>query len=58
EEDERYQGRTEFFPSEFRAGDMSLHLKNIRISDEGSYSCVVSFNGSSHEALVELQVAG
>uniref|UniRef100_A0A8B9ML40 Ig-like domain-containing protein n=1 Tax=Accipiter nisus TaxID=211598 RepID=A0A8B9ML40_9AVES len=57
-QDERYQGRTEFFHSEFRAGNMSLHLKNVRSSDKGSYTCVVSFNDTYHDVLIELQVAG
>ncbi|NWY63384.1 BT3A2 protein, partial [Chionis minor] len=57
-QDEKYRGRTEFFHSEFRAGNMSLHLKNIRSSDKGSYTCVVSFNDTYHDVLVELQVAG
>ncbi|XP_059689121.1 butyrophilin subfamily 2 member A1 [Gavia stellata] len=56
-QDETYQGRTEFFHSEFRAGNMSLHLKNVRSSDKGSYTCVVSFNDTHHDALIELQVA-
>ncbi|XP_054039577.1 butyrophilin subfamily 3 member A2-like [Rissa tridactyla] len=56
-QDERYQGRTEFFHSEFRAGNMSLHLKNVRSSDKGSYACVVSFNDTHHDMLIELQVA-
>ncbi|XP_050770443.1 butyrophilin subfamily 3 member A2-like [Gymnogyps californianus] len=55
--DERYQGRTEFFHSEFRAGNMSLHLKNVRSSDKGSYTCVISFNDTYHDVLIELQVA-
>ncbi|XP_064293663.1 butyrophilin subfamily 2 member A1 [Phalacrocorax carbo] len=54
---ESYQGRTEFFHSEFRAGNMSLHLKNVRTSDKGSYTCVVSFNATYHDVLIELQVA-
>ncbi|XP_076219614.1 butyrophilin subfamily 2 member A1-like [Aptenodytes patagonicus] len=56
-QDERYQGRTEFFRSEFRAGNMSLHLKKVRSSDKGSYTCVVSFNDTYHDVLIELQVA-
>ncbi|KAM6033029.1 butyrophilin subfamily 2 member A1-like [Theristicus caerulescens] len=56
EQDERYQGRTEFFHSEFRAGNMSLHLKNVRSSDKGSYTCVVSFNDTYHDVLIELHV--
>ncbi|NWZ30292.1 MOG protein, partial [Asarcornis scutulata] len=57
-QDERYQGRTEFFHSEFGAGNMSLFLKNIRSSDKGSYTCVVSFNDEYHDVLIELKVAG
>lgn len=57
-QDERYQGRTEFFHSEFRDGNMSLHLKNVRSSDKGLYTCVVSFSDTSHDALIDLQVAG
>ncbi|XP_021238287.1 CD276 antigen homolog [Numida meleagris] len=56
-QDERYQGRTELFHSEFKAGNMSLHLKNIRSSDKGLYTCVVSFNNEYHDMLIELQVA-
>uniref|UniRef100_A0A8B9E4D3 Ig-like domain-containing protein n=1 Tax=Anser cygnoides TaxID=8845 RepID=A0A8B9E4D3_ANSCY len=56
-QDEKYQGRTEFFHSEFGAGNMSLLLKNIRSSDKGSYTCVVSFNDEYHDALIELKVA-
>ncbi|XP_053908271.1 uncharacterized protein LOC104066263 [Cuculus canorus] len=56
EQDEKYRGRAEFFRREFRAGNMSLHLKNVRSSDEGSYTCVVSFNGTNHDGLIELRV--
>ncbi|XP_010725464.1 butyrophilin subfamily 3 member A2-like isoform X2 [Meleagris gallopavo] len=56
-QDERYQGRTELFHSEFKTGNMSLHLKNIRSSDKGLYTCVVSFNDKYHDVLIELQVA-
>ncbi|KFO82029.1 Myelin-oligodendrocyte glycoprotein, partial [Cuculus canorus] len=58
EQDEKYRGRAEFFRREFRAGNMSLHLKNVRSSDEGSYTCVVSFNGTNHDGLIELRVGG
>ncbi|XP_065606280.1 butyrophilin subfamily 3 member A2-like [Cyrtonyx montezumae] len=56
-QDERYQGRTELFQSEFKAGNMSLHLKNIRSSDKGLYTCMVSFNDEYHDVLIELEVA-
>ncbi|XP_031470074.1 butyrophilin subfamily 3 member A2-like [Phasianus colchicus] len=55
-QDEKYQGRTELFHSEFKTGNMSLHLKNIRSSDKGLYTCVVSFNDEYHDELIELQV--
>nr|XP_025975908.1 butyrophilin subfamily 3 member A2-like [Dromaius novaehollandiae] len=56
-QDERYRGRTEFFHSEFRAGNMSLHLRNVKNSDKGSYTCVVSFDNQYHDVLIELEVA-
>ncbi|XP_009947740.1 PREDICTED: butyrophilin subfamily 3 member A2-like [Leptosomus discolor] len=55
-QDERYQGRTEFFHSKFKAGNMSLHLKNVRSSDRGLYTCVVSFNDTYHDVLVEVEL--
>ncbi|NXW76570.1 CD276 protein, partial [Hirundo rustica] len=58
EPDERYRGRAEFFHAEFRAGNVSLLLRDVRSSDQGSYSCQVSFQNVSQEALVELEVAG
>lgn len=56
--DERYRGRAEFFHREFRAGNVSLLLRNIQSSDQGSYGCKVSFRDVSREVLVELEVAG
>ncbi|XP_040452524.1 butyrophilin subfamily 2 member A1-like [Falco naumanni] len=55
--DESYQGRAEFFPREFRAGNMSLRLRDVRSSDKGLYTCEVSFNDTYHDVFVELQVA-
>ncbi|XP_058280398.1 butyrophilin subfamily 2 member A2-like [Hirundo rustica] len=57
EPDERYRGRAEFFHAEFRAGNVSLLLRDVRSSDQGSYSCQVSFQNVSQEVLVELEVA-
>nr|XP_009673274.1 PREDICTED: vespryn-like [Struthio camelus australis] len=37
---------------------MSLHLKNVKNSDKGSYTCVVSFDNQYHDVLIELEVAG
>ncbi|KAI1229613.1 hypothetical protein IHE44_0011016 [Lamprotornis superbus] len=57
EPDERYRGRVEFFHEEFRAGNVSLLLRDVRSSDQGSYSCQLSCQGGSWEALLELEVA-
>ncbi|TRZ07819.1 hypothetical protein HGM15179_019287 [Zosterops borbonicus] len=57
EPDERYRGRVEFFHREFRGGNVSLLLRDVQSSDQGSYSCQVSFQNVSREVLVELEVA-
>ncbi|XP_077029207.1 butyrophilin subfamily 3 member A2-like, partial [Agelaius phoeniceus] len=57
EPDERFRGRAELFHAEFRAGNASLLLRDVRSSDQGSYGCQVSFQGESWEVLVELEVA-
>ncbi|XP_014117956.1 PREDICTED: butyrophilin subfamily 3 member A2-like [Pseudopodoces humilis] len=57
EPSERYWGRTEFFHGEFQAGNVSLLLRDVRSSDQGSYSCEVSFQDVSQEVLMELEVA-
>nr|XP_025038775.1 butyrophilin subfamily 1 member A1-like isoform X3 [Pelodiscus sinensis] len=54
--DERYQGRTQFFQTEFRAGNVSLNLKDIKVSDKGKYTCSVSLNTWYDEVVVELDV--
>ncbi|KAF1482045.1 Butyrophilin subfamily 3 member A2, partial [Pygoscelis antarcticus] len=56
-EDETYQGRTNFFQSEFYKGNMSLHLKNVMVSDKGKYTCSVFFENWYDEVVVDLDVA-
>ncbi|KAM6225620.1 butyrophilin subfamily 2 member A1-like [Spheniscus humboldti] len=56
-EDETYQGRTNFFQSEFNKGNMSLHLKNVMLSDKGKYTCSVFFENWYDEVVVDLNVA-
>ncbi|NXA84125.1 CD276 protein, partial [Thryothorus ludovicianus] len=53
-----FRGRVEFFHGELRAGNVSLLLRDIRSSDQGSYGCRVSFQNVSREVRVQLEVAG
>uniref|UniRef100_A0A8C7A3Q5 Ig-like domain-containing protein n=1 Tax=Nothoprocta perdicaria TaxID=30464 RepID=A0A8C7A3Q5_NOTPE len=57
-EDKRYQGRTNFFHTEFNKGNVSLYLKNVMVSDKGKYTCSVFFENWYDEVVVELSVAG
>ncbi|KFQ49418.1 Butyrophilin subfamily 3 member A2, partial [Pelecanus crispus] len=57
-EEETYQGRTNFFRSEFSQGNVSLHLKNVMLSDKGKYTCSVFFGNGYDEVVVDLDVAG
>ncbi|XP_031950619.1 butyrophilin subfamily 3 member A2-like isoform X2 [Corvus moneduloides] len=54
---EGYRGRTEFFPSEFHQGNLSLLLKNVRPSDQGKYTCSVFLENWYDQVMVELDVA-
>ncbi|NWI11957.1 BT1A1 protein, partial [Crypturellus soui] len=53
-----YEGRASFFPSQVRRGNLSLRLRNIRVSDKGKYACAVAYSGWYQEAYVELDVTG
>uniref|UniRef100_A0A8C9S5S8 Ig-like domain-containing protein n=1 Tax=Scleropages formosus TaxID=113540 RepID=A0A8C9S5S8_SCLFO len=41
-EGKAYEGRVTLFPQELERGNVSLLLRDVRISDEGQYSCHVS----------------
>ncbi|NWI63311.1 BT3A2 protein, partial [Todus mexicanus] len=56
-EDKAYQGRTNFFQYEFIKGNVSLHLKNVMLSDKGKYICSVFFENWYDEVVVDLDVA-
>ncbi|NXA57182.1 BT3A2 protein, partial [Nothocercus julius] len=56
-EDMRYEGRTNFFHTEFNKGNVSLYLKNVTVSDTGKYTCSVFFENWYDEVVVELSVA-
>ncbi|KAH1181118.1 hypothetical protein KIL84_002052 [Mauremys mutica] len=55
-QDERYRGRTQFFQTEFQAGNVSLNLKDVIVSDKGKYTCSVSLGTWYDEVVVELDV--
>ncbi|XP_040510173.1 butyrophilin subfamily 3 member A3-like isoform X5 [Gallus gallus] len=56
-EDKTYQGRTDFFQTEISNGNVSLHLKNVMISDKGKYICSVFLENWYDEVMVDLDVA-
>ncbi|XP_040549325.1 butyrophilin subfamily 3 member A2-like [Gallus gallus] len=56
-EEKTYQGRTHFFQSEVNRGNLSLHLKNVMLSDKGKYICFVSLENWYDEVVVDLDVA-
>ncbi|MBN3298570.1 BT1A1 protein, partial [Amia calva] len=53
-----YKGRAELFPDEFRKGNLSLRLKDVRGSDDGRYNCMVHYADSYEEALIDVVVRG
>uniref|UniRef100_A0A669R8W9 BT3A2 protein n=1 Tax=Phasianus colchicus TaxID=9054 RepID=A0A669R8W9_PHACC len=56
-ENKAYLGRTNFFLSEVTKGNLSLHLKNVMVSDKGKYICSVSLDNWYDEVVVDLNVA-
>ncbi|KAM9273609.1 LOW QUALITY PROTEIN: butyrophilin subfamily 3 member A2-like [Morus bassanus] len=54
---ETYQGRRNLFQSEFNKGNLSLHPKNVMLSDKGKYTCSVFFDNWYDEVVVDLDVA-
>ncbi|XP_073435563.1 CD276 antigen [Dendrobates tinctorius] len=55
-QDPKFINRTQLFLGQLPAGNMSLLLHKVSLSDEGSYTCFVNV-GNSSSAAVSLQVA-
>ncbi|XP_075713864.1 CD276 antigen isoform X2 [Rhinoderma darwinii] len=55
-QDPKFINRTELFLGQLPKGNMSLLLRNVRLSDEGTYTCFVNV-GISSSAALSLQVA-
>ncbi|XP_043352736.1 butyrophilin subfamily 1 member A1-like isoform X8 [Dermochelys coriacea] len=53
-----YQGRTELLKDDITSGTVSLKIRDIRLSDNGQYSCYFQSSASHKNAFLELQVAG
>uniref|UniRef100_A0A4W3HL96 Ig-like domain-containing protein n=1 Tax=Callorhinchus milii TaxID=7868 RepID=A0A4W3HL96_CALMI len=54
-QDEAYRHRTILFVEEFINGNVSLRLEDVRVSDNGEYTCLVSYARWHEEALIELK---
>ncbi|MGH0132274.1 UNVERIFIED_CONTAM: hypothetical protein FKN15_033915 [Acipenser sinensis] len=53
---EQYRGRTSLSQEELKTGNVSLQLREVRSSDEGSYSCCVLSAGLQCAAEIQLKV--
>uniref|UniRef100_A0A8C7DNA7 Uncharacterized protein n=1 Tax=Oncorhynchus kisutch TaxID=8019 RepID=A0A8C7DNA7_ONCKI len=56
EEGEGYKGRVSLFTQELERGNLSLLLKNVKVSDRGRYKCQASHLDWIQEPAVALQV--
>ncbi|KAJ6650728.1 hypothetical protein lerEdw1_004207 [Lerista edwardsae] len=53
-----YQGRIGLMKEGMATGNVSLKLKKVQVTDEGTYSCIVKSNRWSADTRTVLQVAG
>ncbi|CAM5072181.1 unnamed protein product [Eretmochelys imbricata] len=53
-----YQSRTKFLKDGIANGTVSLRIRSITPSDDGTYSCLFQSPTFYEEAVLELQVAG
>ncbi|MGH0125226.1 UNVERIFIED_CONTAM: hypothetical protein FKN15_058915 [Acipenser sinensis] len=57
-QDSDYQGRTALSHSALQTGDISLHLRNLRPSDRGVYTCYADDGSWNEEGQSEVIVTG
>lgn len=53
-----YRGRTHLFNDELREGNASLMLTNVRLQDQGEYTCHVNNEQGSTSTKQQLLLAG
>ncbi|KAK1164727.1 butyrophilin-like protein 2 [Acipenser oxyrinchus oxyrinchus] len=56
-QDRAYQGRTALPPLALQTGDLSLHLRHLRPSDRGIYTCLADDGSQYEEGQTEVIVA-
>lgn len=57
-QNEAFQGRVEIFPSNLVEGNASLLLRNVRMTDEGLYTCSIGSSGGGGRVNIQLRAAG
>lgn len=57
-QNEEFQGRTELFPSVLVEGNASLLLRNVRLTDEGTYTCSIDSSDGGGKINLQLRTAG
>lgn len=57
-QNEAFQGRAEIFPSLLLEGNASLLLRNVRMTDEGVYTCSIDSSDGGGKINIQLRVAG
>uniref|UniRef100_H2ZSD9 Ig-like domain-containing protein n=1 Tax=Latimeria chalumnae TaxID=7897 RepID=H2ZSD9_LATCH len=55
---EEYQNRTELFTEQLSAGNVSLKLKNVQVSDTGKYTCLVKSDDWFEEIITDFNSVG
>nr|XP_033798804.1 V-set domain-containing T-cell activation inhibitor 1 [Geotrypetes seraphini] len=51
-----FNGRTQFFPNQVVIGNASLLLRNVKLSDAGTYKCSVTTSAGRGQATVDFRV--
>uniref|UniRef100_A0A4W3GFL0 Ig-like domain-containing protein n=1 Tax=Callorhinchus milii TaxID=7868 RepID=A0A4W3GFL0_CALMI len=58
EQDEVYRRRAQLSTERLTEGFASLTLTDVRVTDNGTFTCFVDYDGSNEDAKIQLQVTG